>query len=179
VGGLAEFLQTIETEIRPQVSALMPVDPSNQVLFGHSLGGLAALHTLFMAPQAFSTFIVASPSIWWNGRAVLSGEAAFRAAVESGEATPRVLVTMGALEGQSPSHIPTPPGAPAKDVAERIARARMVENAQELTARLRTLSGKAAFEVAEYLVFPNQGHGVSAWSALAAGVAFGFQGAGK
>lgn len=177
VGGVADFLKTIETDIRPRISAMLPVDPSNQVLFGHSFGGLAALHALFTAPQSFGAFIIASPSIWWNERAVLAGEPAFRAAVASGAASPRVLVTMGALEGRSPSHIPTPAGVPAKDVADRIAQARMVENARDLTARLQTLAGRPPFHIADYLVFPDQGHGISAWSALAAGVAFAFQGA--
>lgn len=176
VGGLTDFLRVIETEIKPRVAAIIPVDPSNQVLFGHSLGGLAALHALFLTPQAFNTFIVASPSIWWNGGVVLKGERGFSAAVHEGRAAPRVLITAGALEGQRPSHVPLPAGVSTTAIAERIATARMVDNARDLAARLRMLAGKPSFEVAEFLEFPNQGHGVSAWSALAAGVAFAFQG---
>jgi hypothetical protein len=175
VGGLDDFLQIIETEIKPLVAELAKVDASNQVLFGHSLGGLAALHALFTEPGAFRTFIVASPSIWWADRAVLKGELAFRASILSGEARPRVLVTMGALEGEHPAHVPLPPGVPREALSQMFSRSRMVETGRELTARLKSLTGAPPFEVGDYLVFPDQGHGISAWSALAAGIGFAFQ----
>src|SRR5262249_52552033 len=62
VGGLDDFLKIIETEVKPRVAALVPVDRTKQVIFGQSLGGLAALHALFVEPSAFRTFLIASPS---------------------------------------------------------------------------------------------------------------------
>src|SRR5262249_10558448 len=71
LGGADAFLQVIEREIKPPVAALFPVDSSRAVLYGHSLGGLFALHTLFTHPESFRTYLVLSPSIWFNQRVVL------------------------------------------------------------------------------------------------------------
>jgi predicted alpha/beta superfamily hydrolase len=174
VGGLDDFLKVIEAEIKPRVRELAPVDISNQVLFGHSLGGLASLHALFVEPDAFCTFIVASPSIWWNERSVLASEPSFTASVNSGQARPRALFTVGALEDEPPAHL-DPPLVVTAETAKFFARTQMVQNGRELVDRLKALKGEPPFEVADYLVFAGQGHGVSAWSALAAAIVFAFQ----
>ncbi len=91
VGGLDDFLKTVEVDIKPRVAALAKVDLADQTLFGHSLGGLAVVHALFTTPNAFRTFVAASPSIWWNHEKVLKGEAAFASKVTAGAVHPRVL----------------------------------------------------------------------------------------
>jgi alpha-beta hydrolase superfamily lysophospholipase len=53
VGGVDDFLQVIEKEIKPRVAALVPVNAGNQALFGHSIGGLAVLRALFTEPMRF------------------------------------------------------------------------------------------------------------------------------
>jgi predicted alpha/beta superfamily hydrolase len=174
VGGLDSFLEVIETEIKPRVAALAPIDSSSQAIFGHSLGGLAVLHALFVAPDAFRTFIAASPSIWWNGKAVLGGESKFAAAVRAGTATPRVLITMGSEEQTPDPNYAARFGLDSEQQAAQIRRHRMVDNARELTERLKALRGSGAFEVEEYSVFPRQHHNIAAWSALARGVSFAF-----
>ena len=58
-----------------------------------SLGGLAALRSLFRNPTTFSAYIVASPSIWWDNKTVLVDEAAFSKRVLSGELQLNVVVT--------------------------------------------------------------------------------------
>lgn len=173
IGGLDELLKTIEVDVKPRVAALTTIDTSNQALFGHSLGGLAVLRALFTEPQAFRTFIVASPSIWWNNRVVLKGEAAFVEAVKAGKATPRVLVTMGSEESVPPKG--PIPGMDAKTVAAMIARSNMVDNARQLTSRLQAVKGAAGYEVGDYAVFADQGHGISVWPAIGRAVEFAFQ----
>jgi predicted alpha/beta superfamily hydrolase len=173
VGGLDQLLKTIEVDVKPRVAALTTIDTSNQALFGHSLGGLAVLRALFTESQAFRTFIVASPSIWWNNRVVLKGEAAFVEAVKAGKATPRVLVTMGSEESTPPKT--AIPGMDAKTVAAMIARSSMVDNAGQLTARLKAVKGAAGYEVGDYAVFADQGHGISVWPAIGRAVEFAFQ----
>jgi hypothetical protein len=54
VGGLDDFLKTIEIDVKPRVAKLVPIDPTNQAIFGHSLGGLAVLHALFVSPGGFN-----------------------------------------------------------------------------------------------------------------------------
>jgi predicted alpha/beta superfamily hydrolase len=174
VGGLDDFLKTIETEVKPRVAALAPVDPDQQVLFGHSLGGLAVIEALFSEPGAFRTFVAASPSIWWGESAVLAKEAAFSAEVASGAAHPRVLITVGAEEAQLPK-LPPSMAAALPQLQKLVAKARMVGNACDLAGRLKALHGAAPYEVADCAVFSDQGHNLSPWPALGRAVSFAFQ----
>lgn len=173
VGGLDDFLQTIETDVKPRVAKLIAIDPAKQAIFGHSLGGLAVLHALFVNPDRFRTFIIASPSIWWNKRAVLADEPRYSAAVQAGAATPRVLLTVGGNESTPPKKIPPSWGMSAVQVDTALRRARMVENAAELAARLKALRGNPGYLV-DYAIFEQQDHGISPWPALGRGISFAF-----
>jgi predicted alpha/beta superfamily hydrolase len=173
VGGIDELLKTIEQDVKPRVAALTTIDAKNQALFGHSLGGLAVLRALFTEPGAFRTFIAASPSIWWGNRAVLAGETGFTATVAAGKASPRVLITMGSEEGAMPSKLP--PGYDKAQVAKMMERSRMVDNARELAARLAAIKGAPGYQVGDYAVFAQQGHGISVWPAIGRAVEFAFQ----
>ncbi|MGA0600179.1 alpha/beta hydrolase [Caulobacter sp. KR2-114] len=145
-GGAVEFRRFLLEELRPAIAAAYPVNPDDQTLYGHSLGGLFTLTVLFAEPKAFRTYAISSPSIWWNSRAILEGEAAFARAVEAGEITPRVLVTIGATE-QDPPRV-APPGMTLEAAAERMRLGRMVDNARELGERLVTLKGAAGYKAA-------------------------------
>ncbi|MEO8894280.1 MAG: alpha/beta hydrolase-fold protein, partial [Rhizomicrobium sp.] len=65
-GDVDTFLKVIETEVKPRVEAMVPINKNDQALFGHSLGGFAVVRALFTEPHAFRTFIASSPTIWWN-----------------------------------------------------------------------------------------------------------------
>lgn len=173
VGGIDDFLRIIETEVKPRVAALAPIDMANQALFGHSFGGLAVLHALFVEPNAFRTFIIASPSVWWNNKAVLADEGRFAATISSGQASPRVLVTVGGMEGSSEKY---PPGWGIDPVAAEAftLKNRMVENGGELVARLKALHGRPGYQVADYVVFDKENHSIAAWSAMVRGISFAF-----
>ncbi len=69
-GGAGEFLGFIEEQVKPIVEATHPIDRSRQALFGHSFGGLFVLYSLFTRPSAFTTWVAASPSIYWENRAI-------------------------------------------------------------------------------------------------------------
>jgi len=145
-GGAEAFRRFLVEELRPAIATAYMVNPDNQTLYGHSLGGLFALTVLFDDPKAFRTYAISSPSIWWNDRAILAGEAAFASAVEAGEIAPRVLVTIGATEQQPPRV--TPPMMTAQEAAARIKQGRMVDNARELGERLIALKGAAGYKAA-------------------------------
>jgi hypothetical protein len=70
-GGAEAFHHFMMEELRARIRGLYRVDLHNQSLMGYSLGGLFALHVLFEQPDSYSTFVVGSPSIWWNDREVL------------------------------------------------------------------------------------------------------------
>jgi predicted alpha/beta superfamily hydrolase len=139
-GGDEDFYRFLVEELRPAIAAAHPVNPDDQTLFGHSLGGLFVLGMLFRHPTAFKNFVASSPSIWWNGRAILAEEAAFSAQVQAGEIAPRVLVMIGAKEQDDPTKPPVPSMTLEQAVA-MIRDARMVDNACELGGRLTALKG--------------------------------------
>jgi predicted alpha/beta superfamily hydrolase len=176
VGGLEDFLKTIETEVKPRVAALAHIDPTNQALFGHSFGGLATLHALFVEPNAFRTFLVSSPSVWWSNKAVLADEAKFAAAVTAGQAVPRVLVSMGSAESTVPANIPASWGIDRADLAASLKRARMVENGRELVTQLKAIHGGAGYVVEDYVIFDKSSHAAAQWPAMARGISFAFDG---
>jgi len=174
VGGLDAFLATLENDIKPVVQSHVGAELTHQALFGHSLGGLAVLHALFIRPEAFASYIASSPSIWWNEQAVLKGEPAFAKAVTEGRAGPRILITVGAKENEADPATARRLNVTVPRLAEAIRRARMIDNAVELTARLRALQGTSPYHVEDCAIFPKQGHSLSAWPALARAIAFAF-----
>lgn len=109
-----------------------------------------------------------------NGKAVLGRESKFAAAVRAGTATPRVLITMGSEEQTPDPKYAARFGLDFEQQAAQIRRHRMVDNARELTERLKALRGSGAFEVEAYTVFPKQRHNIAAWSGLAHAVSFAF-----
>jgi len=138
-GGAAEFRGFLIEELRPAIAAAHKVDPGREALFGYSLGGLFVLDTLFNHPDAYSRYMAASPSIWWNDSAVLKHEAGFVRRVEAGMAAPRALITVGDREQETPTRLPS--GMSREDAEARIAEGRMVDNAWELATRLGRITG--------------------------------------
>lgn len=84
-GGNKVFARFLLDQLRPEIARRYPVDAKHQSLFGHSLGGLFALHMLYTRPGAFEAIIAASPSIWWSDKAILAEEKAFTERLSSGK----------------------------------------------------------------------------------------------
>lgn len=93
-GGRDTFFAAIETELKPVIERMAPVDRSRQTLFGHSLAGLLVLHILYTSPTSFQSYVAADPSIWWNGGSILAEHAGFVAGEQArnGKASVRLLV---------------------------------------------------------------------------------------
>ena len=161
--GAEAFFKVIETEIKPKVAKIFPVATGKEILFGHSLGGLFVLHTLFNHPEAFQTYVALSPSIWWADRDVLKGEAGFAKRVKVGEVGPRIFIGVGGLEQALPKSLP--PGMTMEDAKRLTIHARMVDNGKELSARLSALTGTPGY-VVQSQVFPGLTHGSVPWTAL-------------
>lgn len=102
VGGQEAFAAFLLDTLRPEVARRYKVDGRRQALFGHSLGGLFALHMLYRHPRAFHAIIAASPSIWWNDQGILAEERAFArqlaAHPPAGDAVARLLLLAGGQE---------------------------------------------------------------------------------
>jgi len=65
-GGAEKFLTFLESELLPIISKTYHIDREKQALFGHSLGGLFVLWTLFTRQELFQVYLASSPSTWWN-----------------------------------------------------------------------------------------------------------------
>ena len=76
-GGEQAFMAFLLDRLRPEIARRYAVDPDRQALFGHSLGGLFALHMLYTRPGAFRAIIAASPTQWWNDQQILQEERTF------------------------------------------------------------------------------------------------------
>lgn len=149
-GGAEEFFRFLTEEVGPAVAASWEVDCGRSTLFGHSIGGLFALHLLLRHPESFRAYVAGSPSIWWNDKAILREVPSFRQAIESKQVAPRVLITMGSLEG-STEGLTIPDGMDRQRFEEMIRTARMVDNARELAAELGTVRGVSGYQVESHL----------------------------
>jgi len=70
-GGAFAFQDLIERRIKPEVEKRANIDRQQQALWGHSLGGLFVLSSLYTRPASFQYYLSASPSLWWSQGAPL------------------------------------------------------------------------------------------------------------
>ncbi|PYH40816.1 alpha/beta hydrolase [Aspergillus saccharolyticus JOP 1030-1] len=167
-GGADQFLAFIKKTVEPFVlSSIFPnVTICRTALFGHSYGGLFALHVLFTQPGSFGTFLVASPSIWWNDRLILTEETQFYDSPGL-RIRPRVRLSYGSQE-----QFPARHRGESLDMYERrkrgAAQRRMTDNCDELYERLSS-SGRVECEKRVYL---DEDHGSVIAPALNGGILF-------
>jgi predicted alpha/beta superfamily hydrolase len=158
------FYRFLNEELRPQIEAGYKTDRSNNILFGHSLGGLFALHVLFNHPDAFRTYIVGSPSILWNNDAILKDAPKLEASVAAGKVAPRVLFTVGGLEQTVTDDTRIPPGMTRQQLQAMLTAVGEVTKVVALSDRLKALKGPADYKV-ETVVFDGETH-ISVLSAV-------------
>lgn len=87
VGGSARFRAFVRDELMPMVRARFP-GKGETAIVGESLAGLFVLETFFQEPAMFDTYIALSPSLWWNGGALV------RSAAERLKARPKSRQTL-------------------------------------------------------------------------------------
>lgn len=155
-GGADAFRRFLVEELRPLVARAYRIDPRDQTLFGHSMGGLFATYVLLNYPADFRTVAIASPSLYRNADTVLAAAPAFRARVERGEAAPRILLMAGGDESVV-TRAPAPPGMSRTEIQAAIGLRRMVLNTIELADRLREVKGGQGYEVG-LMIFPDENH---------------------
>ena len=145
-GGGDDFIRILLGEIKPLVETHYQVNQARQIIYGKSLGGLLVLHLLFVHPEAFQTYIAASPAIYWDNSSVLAGEKDFLQKIKTDNLRLKVLITSASEEQYR--------GSDPKLQAEEVYR--MVDNASELASRLATASPQN-LSVA-YATFPDETH---------------------
>jgi predicted alpha/beta superfamily hydrolase len=70
VGGSAAFRRFIAAELMPQVRRRYRTTRETAII-GESLAGLFVAETFFTQPGLFDTYIALSPSLYWNGEALV------------------------------------------------------------------------------------------------------------
>jgi predicted alpha/beta superfamily hydrolase len=70
-GGSEKFMTFIEKEVQPFIEKNYKTTAS-KTLIGQSLGGLLAATVLLKRPALFNTYIIVSPSLWWNDGSLLT-----------------------------------------------------------------------------------------------------------
>lgn len=153
-GGADAFLEVLETQVKPLVARLAPIDPARQGLLGHSLGGLFALHALLTRPGAFDRIVAVSPSLWWNGGSLLRDVEAQRAAPPARR--PRVMIAVGGEE--------EPPETPGEHPhAARRRSHRLISNARAFAE---------ALPAEQFHILPGENHGSVVHAVLGATLRF-------
>jgi hypothetical protein len=102
-GGQDLFLDFLTGRLRTEIGRRYKINPERQALFGHSLGGLFAIHALFTRPDAFHAIVAASPSLFWHQREMLAEERDFAARLQEGKVArvSRLMIVSGDREETS------------------------------------------------------------------------------
>ncbi|RZJ27147.1 MAG: alpha/beta hydrolase, partial [Flavobacterium sp.] len=69
-GGSEKFIRFIENELQPFIEKKYNTNGKN-MLIGQSLGGLLAAEILVKKPTLFSSYVIISPSFWWDNESLL------------------------------------------------------------------------------------------------------------
>ena len=157
-GGANAFLDLVEQGVLPELARRFPLDRSRIALFGHSFGGLLAVHALLARPGLFRCLLAASPSLWWAAGMTLDAARRFAAAPPDAAGRSSLLVTVGTLEE----------GGEASDPRAGLRAARhMRGNAASLAAILAPCLGRT-----EHAELPGEDHGSARLVGLSRGLRF-------
>lgn len=111
------FRAFLAQQVLPAIEA--EFETGERWLVGHSLSGLFGLSTLFTEPELFDRFLLASPSMWWDDRAILGYEE--RYAQDHDDLPAKLFLSAGGDEdaldakerlsaSKDPESVPDPPG---------------------------------------------------------------------
>jgi predicted alpha/beta superfamily hydrolase len=70
VGGSAAFRRFIAEELIPEIGRRYKLTGESAII-GESLAGLFVVETFVLQPELFDVYIAISPSLWWNGGALV------------------------------------------------------------------------------------------------------------
>lgn len=71
-GGGPDFRRALSEEIIPFIDQKYRTDAGNRALLGHSLGGLFAGYMAIEQPRLFHSYIISSPSVWYDDYSLIA-----------------------------------------------------------------------------------------------------------
>ena len=74
-GGADDFLRFVKNELFPAVNKNYRTNQDSNAIMGLSFGGLLCSYVLLTQPDMFKSYIIVSPSLFWNGNSILKTEA--------------------------------------------------------------------------------------------------------
>jgi predicted alpha/beta superfamily hydrolase len=95
-GGGQAFLRALSDEIIPFVEASYRTGPE-RMLAGFSLSSMFGTYVLFHEPQLFQSYLIGSPSLWWDDGSTFGFEERYASSHQSLPA--RVFISAGSREG--------------------------------------------------------------------------------
>tara|TARA_Y100001934_G_scaffold257826_1_gene327384 strand:- start:133 stop:1071 length:939 start_codon:yes stop_codon:yes gene_type:complete len=105
-GGASGFLRFLEEELFTFIEFKYKASPENRTLYGHSFGGLFGTYALFKGNQAFTRFIIGSPSYWWDEKVSFQFEEEYAKANQNLNA--KVFFSTGMLEEKPGDEVMAP-----------------------------------------------------------------------
>lgn len=161
-GGADAFARFLKGPLREAVAAEFPVNAGQQSLFGHSYGGLFALHQLLTQPEGFRHYLISSPSIWWNQQRVLQGLDGLGKRLATINPGPSVHISAAEYEQSLPPHLSQSPRL------AMMKQRRMVDAMREAATQIQQQGGPEL--KLKQQVYPGQTHGTAMVYALTDGI---------
>ena len=78
-GGAAFYAEYLRHQVIPFVLNTYQVDPKRKLFVGHSYGGLLGAQILLTQPDTFDTYILSSPSLWFDNKTMFKLEQQYAA----------------------------------------------------------------------------------------------------
>ncbi len=96
------YAEMLARELKPFIDATYRTrrDAASTAAGGSSLGALVSLEAGLLFPRVFGNLAILSPSVWWDGRAILEMVNDYRRA-----ARPRIWLDTGTAEGDNPEQV--------------------------------------------------------------------------
>lgn len=101
-GGSENFINFIQNELQPFIKNKYHTT-DDKTLIGQSLGGLFATEILLKRPSMFNTYILISPSLWWDNGSIMNYESEV---YQTGFALPLKIYVGYGKEGMTPGKFP-------------------------------------------------------------------------
>ena len=128
------FLRMIQSELKPLLQQQYRIQADKATLIGHSYGGVLALYALMQHPNAFSHYVISSPSMWWNEGALQTLPDSYFQPLLKNIQDKFVRISVGKYE-QTASPYVDANGERAKILAEK----QMVDKVDAMAKRLQAL----------------------------------------